>query len=263
MSASHLLMISSGERSSVEAKRWMRPMIAGAADLLDREQVPPGGLAALVEVELEAVGPGRGKATEGRGDRGHAGRYARLRQVRWVPQMVATGNLGGHVGPDSPVFLKNYVLPLLRTTVLDDISHIIVRYISRVVDTPSFVLFKGQEAGLQVWAKSKPYVSLDDHEITVAEWSYTHGEMAAAKRERILNGIAQQHDHHQVKQVQPAHVALAKNPDSHDESQENDNRPHGNGSEQQGLREFHRVMGRESRAAGGESGARLRSSARC
>src|SRR6478609_1404083 len=34
----------------------MRPMIAGAADLLDREQVPPGGLAALVEVELEALG---------------------------------------------------------------------------------------------------------------------------------------------------------------------------------------------------------------
>ena len=41
--------------------------------------------------------------------------YTRLRQVRWVPQMAATGNLGGHVGPDSPVFLKNYVLPLLRT----------------------------------------------------------------------------------------------------------------------------------------------------
>src|SRR5690349_22037082 len=34
----------------------MRPMIAGAADLLDREQVPPGGLAAFVEVQLETVG---------------------------------------------------------------------------------------------------------------------------------------------------------------------------------------------------------------
>ena len=41
--------------------------------------------------------------------------YARLRQIRWIPQMAATGNLGGHLGPDSPVFLKNYVLPLLRT----------------------------------------------------------------------------------------------------------------------------------------------------
>src|SRR4051812_46219766 len=36
--------------------RAMRPMIAGAADLLDGEQVPPGRLTALVEVELEAVG---------------------------------------------------------------------------------------------------------------------------------------------------------------------------------------------------------------
>ncbi len=43
------------------------------------------------------------------------GQYAKLRQVRWVPRMAATGYLGGHVGPDSPVFLKNYVVPLLRT----------------------------------------------------------------------------------------------------------------------------------------------------
>jgi hypothetical protein len=41
--------------------------------------------------------------------------YAKLRQVRWVPQMAASGYLGGHLGPDSPVFLKNYILPLLRT----------------------------------------------------------------------------------------------------------------------------------------------------
>ncbi len=40
--------------------------------------------------------------------------YARLRQVRWSPRMAATGNLGGHLGPDSPVFLKKYVVPLLR-----------------------------------------------------------------------------------------------------------------------------------------------------
>src|SRR3954469_22799070 len=47
---------SSSERSSMEAKRRMRLMIAGAADLLERQQVPPGGLAAFVEVQLEAVG---------------------------------------------------------------------------------------------------------------------------------------------------------------------------------------------------------------
>jgi hypothetical protein len=41
--------------------------------------------------------------------------YAKLRQIRWTPRMAATGYLGGHVGPDSPVFLKKYVVPLLRT----------------------------------------------------------------------------------------------------------------------------------------------------
>jgi two-component system, OmpR family, sensor histidine kinase KdpD len=79
------------------------------------------------------------------------------------------------------------VLPLLQTTVLDDISHIIVRYISRVVDVPSFVLFKGQQGRLRVWAKSKPYIDLDAHEMTVAEWSYTHGEMAGAGTQTLPN----------------------------------------------------------------------------
>jgi pimeloyl-ACP methyl ester carboxylesterase len=40
-------------------------------------------------------------------------RYARLRQVRWTPAMARTGYLGGHVGPDSPPFLRRYVAPLL------------------------------------------------------------------------------------------------------------------------------------------------------
>lgn len=40
--------------------------------------------------------------------------YRKLRQVRWSPRMSATGYLGGHLGPDSPLFLKRYVLPLLR-----------------------------------------------------------------------------------------------------------------------------------------------------
>ncbi len=43
-----------------------------------------------------------------------AARYAKLRQVRWRPRMATTGYLGGHVGPDSPAFLRKYVVPLLR-----------------------------------------------------------------------------------------------------------------------------------------------------
>jgi hypothetical protein len=40
--------------------------------------------------------------------------YAKLRQVRWQPGMASTGYLGGHVGPDSPAFLRKYIVPLLR-----------------------------------------------------------------------------------------------------------------------------------------------------
>jgi pimeloyl-ACP methyl ester carboxylesterase len=39
--------------------------------------------------------------------------YAKLRQVRWRPEMAPTGYLGGHVGPDAPAFLRKYVVPLL------------------------------------------------------------------------------------------------------------------------------------------------------
>src|SRR5262249_29959015 len=40
--------------------------------------------------------------------------YQKLRQVRWRIEMATTGYLGGHVGPDSPAFLRKYVVPLLR-----------------------------------------------------------------------------------------------------------------------------------------------------
>jgi pimeloyl-ACP methyl ester carboxylesterase len=41
------------------------------------------------------------------------GLYSRLKQVRWRPKMARTGYFGGHVGPDSPAFLRKYVVPLL------------------------------------------------------------------------------------------------------------------------------------------------------
>ncbi|MFI5460094.1 MAG: serine aminopeptidase domain-containing protein [Isosphaerales bacterium] len=46
--------------------------------------------------------------------------YGKLRQVRWRPRMATTGYFGGHVGPDSPMFLRKYVVPLLR---VEEIAH--------------------------------------------------------------------------------------------------------------------------------------------
>ena len=45
----------------------------------------------------------------------HLGRshYGKLRQVKWRPRMARTWYFGGHVGPDSPPFLREYVAPLL------------------------------------------------------------------------------------------------------------------------------------------------------
>jgi hypothetical protein len=40
--------------------------------------------------------------------------YDKLRQIRWRPRMAAAGYLGGHFGPDNPLFLRRYVVPLLR-----------------------------------------------------------------------------------------------------------------------------------------------------
>ena len=46
-------------------------------------------------------------------DEGRALYGSKLRQVRWRAAMASTGYLGGHVGPDSPAFLRKYVVPLL------------------------------------------------------------------------------------------------------------------------------------------------------
>jgi len=79
------------------------------------------------------------------------------------------------------------VLPLLRTTMLDDISHIIVKYVARVVNAPSFVLFTGQDGMLRLWAKTGTEGEPDPHEMAVAEWAFAHGELAGAGTQTLAN----------------------------------------------------------------------------
>jgi len=87
---------------------------------------------------------------------------------------------------ENPTDLKN-ILPLLRTTVLDDISHILIKYITKVTDVPAFVLFSRKDGALQVWAKSRPDTNLSPHEIAVAEWTYRHGEIAGAGTQTLAD----------------------------------------------------------------------------
>jgi two-component system sensor histidine kinase KdpD len=72
------------------------------------------------------------------------------------------------------------ILTLFRTTVLDHISHIAIKYLSKILDAPSFILFSGKEGRLQVWARSNPEIDLTTNEMAVAEWTYAHGEPAGA-----------------------------------------------------------------------------------
>jgi two-component system sensor histidine kinase KdpD len=79
------------------------------------------------------------------------------------------------------------VLTLFRTTVLDHISHIAIKYLSKIIDAPSFVLFSGKEGRLQVWARSNAEIDLTTNELAVAEWTYSHGEPAGAGTQTLTS----------------------------------------------------------------------------
>jgi two-component system sensor histidine kinase KdpD len=78
-------------------------------------------------------------------------------------------------------------LTLFRTTVLDHISHIAIKYLSKILDAPSFILFSGKEGRLQVWARSKPDIDLTPNEMAVAEWTYAHGEPAGGGTQTLTD----------------------------------------------------------------------------
>jgi two-component system sensor histidine kinase KdpD len=78
-------------------------------------------------------------------------------------------------------------LMVFRTTVLDHISHITIKYLSKIIDVPTFVLFIGQAARLQIWARSNTDLDLSSNEMAVAEWTYLHGEPAGAGTRTLTN----------------------------------------------------------------------------
>jgi two-component system sensor histidine kinase KdpD len=78
-------------------------------------------------------------------------------------------------------------LMLFRTTVLDHISHIAIKYLSSIVDAPSYVLFSGKGGRLQVWARSNPDIDLTASEMAVAEWTYAHGEPAGGGTQTLTD----------------------------------------------------------------------------
>ena len=78
-------------------------------------------------------------------------------------------------------------LGILRTTVLDDLSQTVIRYLARVTPNPACIFFRGREQRLQLWARSQNELQLTPEEQAVAEWVFLHGEPAGAGTDTLAN----------------------------------------------------------------------------
>jgi two-component system sensor histidine kinase KdpD len=74
---------------------------------------------------------------------------------------------------------SNKVPVFLRTTVLGEIGQVTLKYVKKVLDAPSYVLFN-EKGALKVWAKSSPGMEITANEMAVAAWTFTHGEIAGS-----------------------------------------------------------------------------------
>ena len=76
-------------------------------------------------------------------------------------------------------------IALLRTTILNDISTLTIKYVQKVIDVPCFVSFKETGGDLQIWAKSSPAVDISANDMAVAKWTSIHGKVSGAGTETL------------------------------------------------------------------------------
>jgi two-component system, OmpR family, sensor histidine kinase KdpD len=76
-------------------------------------------------------------------------------------------------------------LAFMRTTIINDISNLTIKYVRKVIGVPCFILFKGKESELQVWAKSASDVEISSNDMAVAKWTFSKGEISGAGTETL------------------------------------------------------------------------------
>jgi two-component system sensor histidine kinase KdpD len=76
-------------------------------------------------------------------------------------------------------------LTFLKTTILNDISNLTVKYVQKVINVPCFVLFRAKESDLQLWSRSSPDLEISQNDMAVAHWSFSHGEISGAGTETL------------------------------------------------------------------------------
>lgn len=76
-------------------------------------------------------------------------------------------------------------LTFLKTTILNDISNLTVKYVQKVINVPCFVLFRAKSGDLQLWSRSSPDLEINQNDMAVAHWSFSHGEISGAGTETL------------------------------------------------------------------------------
>jgi two-component system sensor histidine kinase KdpD len=76
-------------------------------------------------------------------------------------------------------------LAFLRTTILNDISNLTTKYVQKVINVPCFVLFRAKGGDLQLWSRSSPDLEINQNDMAVAHWSFSHGEISGAGTETL------------------------------------------------------------------------------
>ncbi len=76
-------------------------------------------------------------------------------------------------------------LAFLKTTILNDISNLTIKYVQKVINVPCFVLFRAKSGDLQLWSRSSPDLEINQNDMAVAHWSFSHGEISGAGTETL------------------------------------------------------------------------------
>jgi two-component system sensor histidine kinase KdpD len=76
-------------------------------------------------------------------------------------------------------------LAFLRTTIINDISNLTIKYVQKVIDVPCIIFFKEKKGDLQLWSKSSPDLEIKQNDLAVANWTFSHGEIAGAGTETL------------------------------------------------------------------------------
>lgn len=77
------------------------------------------------------------------------------------------------------------IFVLIKTTILEEISRILVKYLTKINNSNCVVFLKGEKGNLLLMAKSSSKISLGSKEISVADWVLNRNDLAGCGTENL------------------------------------------------------------------------------